>query len=121
MSIAQEYAALLEEMQRAREGSYVRRAATAVLSQISPDQPTDFITTSETGIALAAICAANLGGDASWRRIDLTRPFNATPGRRRVVVEVVDAGPAWREAVERRVGDHVLVIPDVRARAVSLS
>jgi hypothetical protein len=106
---------LQAEMHELRSGDKLASAADAVEAAL-PRHPVVLVSTSDEGAGLAAVCAARRGRGTSWMKIDLLAPDMVGDGRTVVVVEPVDAGAAWRQAVERVYpGARVLVVGDLLA------
>src|SRR4051794_20064438 len=96
-------------MQALRLGESLAAAADAIEAAL-PRGCLLLISTSDEGAGLAAACAARRGAGTSWMRVDLLAPEPVADGVEVVVVEPIDAGAAWRQAVERAYpGAHVLV------------
>jgi hypothetical protein len=112
-TLATRYVRLQGEMRTLRSGEVLAAAADAVGREI-PAEPVVLISTSDEGAGLAAACAARLGGAASWMKGDLLETELVSDSRRVVVVEPVDAGAAWRQAVERAYpGARVLILSEL--------
>ena len=108
-TLAMRYERLRTEMQTLRYGDSLAAAADAVEAAV-PRRPLVLVSTSDEGAALAAVCAARRGGGTSWMKVNLLAPEPVADGVEVVVVEPVDAGAAWRQAIERAYpGARVLV------------
>ena len=116
-TLAARYARLHEEMEVVHDGAALAAAADAVTA-ILPTGTLTLVATSDQGAAIAAVCAARRPGATTWRKIDLLTPPVATDGRV-VAVEPVDAGAAWRQALERQYPRVLVVIANEIARPVA--
>ena len=98
-------------MEAVYDGDALRAAAETVLATLPPG-PVVLYSSSDTGAGLAAACAALRGGRTSWRRIDLLAAPAGPQAEESavIVVEAVDAGAGWRDAVSRRYPDARVVI-----------
>lgn len=121
MSLAMEYAELQAQMDAAYDGRTLRRAADAVLSEIPEGEPVTFIATSITGAGLAAACAALHEGPAMWVLTNLLAPAELPTHSRNVVVEMVDGGDGWRQALARRLGRHSVIVPEIVEETLALA
>ena len=110
-TLAMRYARLQAEMQTLRSGDSLAAAADAVEGAL-PHRPLVLVSTSDEGAGLAAVCAASRGVRTTWMKVNLLAPPNPAENVEVVVVEPVDAGAAWRQAVDR-------VYPDARVLIVS--
>lgn len=109
-TLAVRYARLQKEMDGLYAGDAISAAADRVLAEL-PAGPLTLISTSDQGAGLAAVCASRRSDATSWRKVSLVAP-NAVGTRGDVVViEPVDAGTGWRQAVERSYpGSRVVVV-----------
>jgi hypothetical protein len=108
-TLATRYARLQTEMHTLRFGDSLAAAADAVEAAV-PRRRLVLVSTSDEGAALAAVCAARRGGGTSWMKVNLLAAEPVGDSVEVVVVEPVDAGAAWRQAVERAYpGARVLV------------
>ena len=113
-SLAGRYARLQAEMRTLR-GGYELAAAAAAVEAALPDCPVALIATSDEGTALAAVCAARRGDSTSWMKVDLMQPEAVNGTVEIVAVEPVDAGAAWRQAIDRAYpGARVLIVSELR-------
>lgn len=110
-TLADRYDQLLAEMQTLRAGNALAEAADAV-DAVLPRRPVVLVSTSDEGVAVVAVCAARRGRGTSWMKVDLLLPAPVTDGRPVLVVEPVDAGASWRQAIAR-------VYPSARILVVS--
>jgi hypothetical protein len=112
-TLATRYARLQDEMRMLQSGEALAAAADAVEREL-PGEPVVLVSTSDEGAGLAAACAARVGPGASWMKVDLLAAEPVLDGRRVVAVEPVDAGAAWRQAVERAYpGARVLILSEL--------
>ena len=108
-TLAARYARLQEEMNRLYCGDAIATAADAVFAEL-PTGPITLISTSDQGAGLAAVCASR-HGDATWRKVNLVAPAPVATDGDVVVIEPVDPGAGWRQAVERSYpGARVIVV-----------
>lgn len=121
MSLASEYADLQAQMEAAYDGLTLRRAADLVLGNAPEGEPITFIATSITGAGLAAACAALHDGPASWVLINLLGPVELPRDSHNVVVELVDGGVGWRQALARRLGRHSVIVPEIVEETLALA
>jgi photosystem II stability/assembly factor-like uncharacterized protein len=98
-NLATRYARLQDEMDRLSAGDVIGAAAGAVLAELPTGRIT-LISTSDQGAGLAAICASR-HADATWHKVNLIGPVPVATAGDVVVVEPVDPGAGWRQAVER--------------------
>jgi hypothetical protein len=113
MTLAREYEDLQAQMDSAFDGETLRRAAGFVLGSVPEGESVTFIATSISGAGLAATCAALYRGTATWAHLNLLVPADLPRNSRNVVVEMVDGGDGWRQALARRVARHTVIIPEV--------
>jgi hypothetical protein len=99
LKLVDEYAAGQSEMRRVRNGDELLGAAREVLEQLPTGELT-LAATSLEGVALAAVCSALRDEPTDWMRIDLSAAKPSTTPEALVVIEPVDAGAGWRNAVE---------------------
>jgi hypothetical protein len=112
-TLADRYDRLLAEMQKLRSGDALASAADAVQAAL-PRHSVVLVSTSDEGAGVAAVCAARRGRGTNWMKVDLLAPQQVADGPLVVVVEPVDAGAAWRQAVERVYpGARILVVGDL--------
>jgi hypothetical protein len=97
--LVDEYAARQSEMRRLRNGEELLGAAREVLEQLPAGELT-LAATSLEGVALAAVCSALRDEPTDWMRIDLSAAKPSVTPEVLVVIEPVDAGAGWRNAVE---------------------
>lgn len=102
-SLANRYEEGIQAMGRLHEGATLLRVAEALASLSPRDGRTVFMASSQEGVVLAALCAA-LGSDGRtrWCRINLDRPPSVEAGEAVVVIEPVDGGEGWKEAIRSR-------------------
>jgi hypothetical protein len=117
-SLAAQYAAESESMHALRDGHALRVAAAQVARRL-PAGRLALLATSPEGAALAAVCAASRDAPCSWQLIHLMYPPTVSPGDRVVVVEPIDPGDGWREAVSRHYPDALLVFASAVATRVT--
>jgi hypothetical protein len=112
--LATRYSRLRTEMRLLRDGLELAAAADAVEAAL-PERPVVLVSTSDEGAALAAVCAARRGDGNSWLKVNLLQPQSVAIGSEVVVVEPVDAGAAWRQAVEYHYPTaRVLILSELR-------
>lgn len=99
-TLATRYSRLRTEMQTLRFGDRLAAAADAVEAAL-PRRRLVLLSTSDEGAALASVCAARRGAGTSWMKVNLLAAEAVADGVEVVIVEPVDAGAAWRQAVER--------------------
>lgn len=87
-----------EQMETFSDGATLAAAARSVLRQLPAGKLT-LLTTSTAGTALAATCAALREEPTRWCAIDILLPSKVEG--QVVIVEPLDAGPAWRDALSR--------------------
>lgn len=115
--LADRYVRLKAEMQTLGVGDALSAAADAVGSVLPPHDVV-LVSTSIEGAGVAAVCAARRGDRTRWMKVELLAPESVPDGANVVVVEPVDAGAAWRQAVERVYpGATILVVSDLFAPA----
>jgi hypothetical protein len=110
-SLAMRYVRQQEEMNLLHGGEVLRATADAVLDLL-PEGPAALFSTSDQGAGLAAACCALREAPSLWRRIHVTHAPEAPAGYRLFVVETVDAGVAWRQALERLYPEAQVLIVD---------
>lgn len=111
-SLAARYQELQEEMNRLHDGSTLQRAVADVLDRL-PEGALALFSTSDQGAGLAAACAAQRADATVWRRINLAYAPDPPAGRRVVIVEALDGGLAWRNAVARRYPRAEVLVADL--------
>lgn len=112
-TLAARYTRLQTDMRTLRSGGALAAAADAVEAGL-PAGRVLLVSTSDEGAGLAAVCAARRGVGASWMKVNLLAAEPVLDGRTVVVVEPIDAGAAWRQAVERAYpGARVLVVSEL--------
>src|SRR6266851_9523069 len=100
----------LRVMELLHDGPTLRCAAEEVVEQL-PDGDVTMVATSAEGAALAAVCAALAPGRRlTWQMVNLIRPYRGTTSKV-VVVDAIDPGTGWREAVLYRFPDATFVFP----------
>jgi hypothetical protein len=102
-TLAAKYTRDEAEMNRLHDGEALRIAAEYVLAQL-PAGPLFLISTSAQGAALAAVCAVTRRAPTRWQFVNALLDPVAASGRV-VVVEPIDGGAGWREALLRRYPD----------------
>jgi hypothetical protein len=95
-SLVDEYAEGQAEMARLHDGDALSEVAWLVLSEL-PEGPISLLASTSEGIALAAACAAIRDDVTDWQRIRYDR--STTVAHMPIVVEPVDGGEGWRDAV----------------------
>ncbi len=88
-------------MDRLYDGEELGDAAGSVLEQL-PTGSVTLISTSIQGAGLAAACAAVREQPTRWGSVNPALPSPPVIAGRIVVVEALDAGAAWRDAMLRR-------------------
>jgi hypothetical protein len=116
-TLAARYERLQREMETLHAGAALESAADAVAA-VLPTGRLTLVSTSDQGAAVAAVCAARRAGATTWRKVDLLAPPAAADGAV-VVIEPVDTGAAWRQAIERRYPNALVVIANEVGRAVA--
>jgi hypothetical protein len=112
-TLATRYARLQAEMQILRSGDSLSAAADAADAAL-PHRPLLLVSTSDEGAGLAAVCAARRGARVSWMKVNLLAPEPVAENAEVVVVEPVDAGAAWRQALDRAYpGARVLIMSEL--------
>ena len=99
-SLAERYGRLQEEMNGLYDGSVLAAATEAVLAEL-PRGPLTLLSSSDTGAGLAAACASRRDDETAWRKISLVGPQPVRTVGHVVVVEPVDPGAGWKQAVLR--------------------
>jgi hypothetical protein len=99
-SLADEYADAQEEMLRLHIGEALDEAAEHILAALPPG-PLSLLASSMEGVALVAVCAARRADDTDWQRISHAGDPVAT-AHPPIVVEPVNGGEGWQQAVRRR-------------------
>lgn len=116
-TLAQRYCRLQAEMRTLRSGDALAGAADAVHAALPSRRPVALVSTSDEGAALAAVCAARRGAGTTWLRTNLLVAESVAHGSQVFVIEPVDAGAAWRQAVDRAYpGARVLIVSELPAR-----
>jgi hypothetical protein len=109
-----------ERMDEVYNGAVLRQAAARLVCRL-PGGPVELLSTSEQGAGLAAACAALRKSPTRWRKIDLMLSDQRGGHGKRVLVEIVDPGTAWQDAVSRRLPDAEIIFlseePDVALAA----
>jgi hypothetical protein len=112
-TLAERYARLQEAMDKLYDGGAASAAAALVLD-VLPSGPVTLLSTSDQGLGLAAVCASQRPS-TSWRKTNLASPFPTPTIGTIVVVEPVDPGAGWREAVLRRYPQaQVVIVAELR-------
>ena len=118
-SLAQRYARLQQEMDSLYLGGALIAAAEAVLAEL-PAGPLTLLSTSDQGAGLAAACASRRVDETAWRKVNLVAPVAVAAERRVVVIEPVDPGAGWRQAVKRSYpGAEVIVLAVLAHRVLT--
>jgi hypothetical protein len=113
-SLAMRYLQQQGEMNRLHDGEVLRATVASVLDEL-PEGPVALFSTSDQGAGLAAACSAIRESPTLWRRIHVTHAPEAPVGYELFIVESVDAGIAWRHALERLYPDaRVLIVEATR-------
>jgi hypothetical protein len=107
-TLADEYAAAQREMLEIHNGAALAALAKSVLSRL-PAGPVSLLASSTEGLALAAVCAALKADGSDWQRVH-HGGGQETVAHVPVVVEPVDGGRGWRQAILRRHPDAVFVV-----------
>lgn len=115
--LAVRYMRQQEEMNRLHDGDVLRATAASALDLL-PDGPVALFSTSDQAAGLAAACSALREAPTLWRRIHVTHAPEAPAGYQLFVVETVDAGIAWRQALERLYPEAQVLIVDTASIAV---
>jgi hypothetical protein len=111
--LATRYARLQAEMQALRSGDSLAAAAGAVEAAL-PHRPLVLVSTSDEGAGLTAVCAASRGVGTTWMKVNLLEAQHGAENVEVVVVEPVDPGAAWRQAVDRVYpGARVLIVSEL--------
>lgn len=118
-TLAERYVRLQEEMDKVYEGRAASAAATLVLG-VLPGGPVTLLSTSDQGLGVAAVCASRRPS-AKWRKTNLVSPLPAPTVGAVVVIEPVDPGAGWRQAVAHRYpGAQIVIVDELRpARLVA--
>ena len=113
-TLAERYARLQEEMDELYEGQAVSAAAALVVAAL-PGGPLTLLSTSDQGAGLAAVCASRRPS-TTWRKTNLLSPLLTPVAGGVVVIEPVDPGAGWRQAVARRYpGAPIVIVEELRA------
>lgn len=113
-NLAERYARLQDEMDRLYLGSTISAAAEAVLAELPAGRVT-LVSTSDHGAGLAAVCASRRTDKTTWRKVNLVAPNTSEVEGDVVVLEPVDPGVGWRQAVERSYpGARVIVVSSLK-------
>lgn len=118
-TLAERYARLQQEMDELYEGGTAYAAAAQVLD-VLPGGPVTLLSTSDQGLGVAAICASRRPS-TTWRKTNLVSPLRAPTVGAVVLIEPVDPGLGWRQAVAHRYpGAQVVIVDELRtARLVA--
>jgi hypothetical protein len=119
-TLADRYVRLRTEMTMLRSGAAISVAADAVEAEL-PSCDVVLVSTSDEGAALAAVCASRRSRDTSWMKVNLLAAEPIEDAATVVVIEPIDAGAAWRQAVDRAYpGARVVILADIaRVHAVA--
>jgi hypothetical protein len=115
LGLADRYAALQDEMNRLYNGAELRVRVDWLLPQL-PEGRLALFSTSDQGAGLAAACAAAREDETHWQRIHLGYAPPAPVGMRLVIVEPVDSGAAWTQAVRRQYPHATILTAPAKAR-----
>jgi hypothetical protein len=118
-NLAERYARLQNEMDELYEGRALSTAV-ALLLDVLPGGPLTLLSTSDQGAGLAAVCASRRRS-TTWRKTNLVSPLPAPISGAVVVIEPIDPGAGWRQAVEHRYpGAQIVIVDELRhARLVA--
>lgn len=119
-SLAEAYMRGQAAMDRLYDGERLRAAVEAVLRQL-PTGPVTLVSTSVHGAGLAAACAALRPDHTCWHLAHAGLPSSVATGGRIVILEPLDAGAAWRDAMLRRFPRAELVFADPQPVSVPLA
>jgi len=97
------------QMSKLQDGRTLAVAARSVLSQLPADSLT-LVATSPAGLALAAACAAMRPQPTHWLSLDLLLPPAPIDGQP-IVVDPIDGGDGWRDAILQRIPNAQFVSP----------
>jgi len=101
------------------DGAALGEAARGILSRLPAGELT-LVTTTTVGAALAGICATLRSEPTRWQLVDLLLAAPEIEGRV-AVVDVLDGGAAWRDALRARFPNAPLLwlspVPDLRLAA----
>jgi hypothetical protein len=113
-TLAERYGRLQEEMDKLYEGGALSAAA-ALLLDVLPGGPVTLLSTSDHGVGVAAVCASRRPS-TTWRKTNLLSPLPAPTVGAVVVVEPIDPGAGWRQAVaHRHPGAQVVIVDELRS------
>ena len=80
------------------------------------------LSSSDPGAGLAAACASRRGKGTRWRKINLVGPQNVATVGQVVVIELVDPGAGWRQAVERSYpGARLLFVSALKGETIAVA
>jgi hypothetical protein len=116
-SLAARYMELQNEMNLLHDNEMLKDSTAALLDVLPVDGPVALFSTSDQGAGLVAAAAVLRDAPTTWQRIHLTYAPSVPPAHRLFVVESVDAGVAWRHAIERLYPDAQIVIVGTRQPA----
>ncbi len=108
-TLADHYLRLQAEMDELYDGAALAAAVDAVIHEL-PDGPVLLLSTSDQGAGLSAACAAQRCEPTLWRKVNLRLPVAAPEGHAVVVVDAVEGGAGWRQAIERAYPDARLIV-----------
>lgn len=99
-TLAEHYLQLQAEMDGLYEGAELAAGVDLVLDEL-PIGPVMLVSTSDQGAGLSAACAAQRSEPTLWRKVNLQLPAPAPARYVVVIVDPVEGGAGWRQAVER--------------------
>jgi hypothetical protein len=102
-----------QQMEALHDGPALGAAAREVLRQLPAGELT-LVATSTAGTALAATCAALREEPTRWLAVDLSLPAQIDGPM--AIVEPVDAGASWRDALSRRYPQACFFHPGLEQR-----
>lgn len=120
-TLAERYRRLEQEMSALYEGTALAAAMEAVLAQL-PSGTLTLLSSSDAGAGLAAACASRRDEETAWRKINLVGPQPVPTVGHVVVIEPVDPGAGWRNAVERSYpGARILFVSALQRKRVAVA
>lgn len=118
-SLLERYVRDEELMDELHDGTVLRQYAAQVVHRL-PRGPVELLSTSRQGAGLAAACAALRTEPTRWRELDLLLRASWQSCGQVVLVEMINPGAAWQNAVFRRFPDAQLIFA-TEARGVALA
>jgi hypothetical protein len=120
-TLAQRYRRLEQEMSVLYEGTALAAATEAVLNEL-PSGTLTLLSSSDAGAGLAAACAGRRDEETAWRKVNLVGPQPVPTVGHIVVIEPIDPGAAWRQAVERTYpGARILFVSTLKRARVPVA